>query len=50
MTLAGTTLTVNSALTFKPSFAGTKTVFLFGSTATTETGFQTAGTWITPGA
>jgi hypothetical protein len=42
-------LTVNAALTFKPAFAGSKTVYLFAYTASAATGFQTAGTWIVPG-
>jgi hypothetical protein len=42
----GNTLTVNTALTFKPAFAGNKTAFLFAFTASAQTGFQTAGTWL----
>src|SRR5205807_183849 len=31
--------------TFKAAFVGSKTVYLFGYTASDNTGFQTAGTW-----
>jgi hypothetical protein len=44
-TIVGATLTLNSSLTFKPAFAGLKTVFIFAYTATANTGFQTGGTW-----
>jgi hypothetical protein len=44
-TMVGTTLTLNASLTFKPAFAGAKTVFLFAYAATASTGFQTGGTW-----
>jgi hypothetical protein len=50
-TIAGTMLTLNASVTFNPAFSGNKTVFIFAYTATTNTGFQTGGTWtVTTGA
>jgi hypothetical protein len=44
-TKVGNTLTVNLSLTFKAAFSGPKVVFIFAYTATSDTGFQTGGTW-----
>jgi hypothetical protein len=46
--LSGTILTMNVSLTFKPAFAGNKTVFIFAYTVTSDTGFPTGGTWNVP--
>jgi hypothetical protein len=43
--LAGTNLTLTVSLTFQPSFAGNKTVYLYAADATTNTGFLAKGTW-----
>ena len=48
VTSIGNILTVNSSLTFRPAFSGGKTVYLFGYTASSSTGFQTSGTWNVP--
>jgi hypothetical protein len=45
VSIAGSTLTVNASLTFKPAFTGPKTVFLFAYTTTAFTGFLNAGAW-----
>jgi RHS repeat-associated protein len=47
-TFAGTTLTLNLAMTFKTGFAGAKTVFLSASSGADATGFQTRGAWTVP--
>ena len=43
--LAGTNLTLTVSLTFQPSFAGAKTVYLYAADAVTNTGFLAKGTW-----
>jgi hypothetical protein len=49
--LAGNTLTLNLAMTFKPAYAGAKSVFMFGADAGgTNSGWQTRGTWTAPSA
>jgi len=47
--VAGNRLTWNLALTFKPAFAGAKTVFMFGTNGTANSGWQNRGTWTVPG-
>jgi hypothetical protein len=46
----GNNLTVNAALTFKPAFAGNKTVYLDAEDTpnSLSSGFQTLGTWTVP--
>jgi glucose/arabinose dehydrogenase len=47
--LSGTSLTLNLALTFKPAFSGTKTIFMYGANAASvNSGWQTRGTWTAP--
>jgi hypothetical protein len=47
-TANGTTLTLNIALTFKPAYAGAKSVFLYGAAMNANSGWQTRGTWTVP--
>jgi Metallo-peptidase family M12 len=47
---SGTTLTVDLALSFTPSFAGTKNIYLYAlDKANADSGWQTKGTWTIPG-
>src|SRR5262249_45784360 len=47
---SGTTMTLNLAVTFKASFAGGKSIFMFGANANgTASGWQTRGTWTVAG-
>ena len=49
MTLSGSTLTLNLAMTFAPSFAGAKNVYLYAASASgMASGWQTRGTWTVP--
>jgi hypothetical protein len=42
----GTTLTLNLAVTFKPAFAGTKNIYMYGTNAgNVNSGWQTRGSW-----
>jgi hypothetical protein len=43
--LASNTLTLNLALTFKPAYAGAKNVYMYAADASTNSGWQTRGTW-----
>ncbi len=45
---AGTVLTLNLALTFQASFAGTRNVYLQAANASGSTGWQQRGTWTIP--
>jgi Viral BACON domain len=46
---SGNTLTLNVALTFKPAFAGQKTIFMNAkNSAGGERGYQNLGTWTVP--
>jgi hypothetical protein len=42
------TLTVTLAMTFKPAFAGTQSVYMFASNGTQTSGWQSRGTWTVP--
>jgi hypothetical protein len=47
---SGTTLTLNLAVTFKPAFAGTKNIYMFGASATIgNSGWQDRGDWVVEG-
>ena len=46
--LAGNTLTVNLAMTFKASFAGAKNIFMYGAVGSTATGWHDRGDWTVP--
>ena len=49
VSLSGTTLTLNLAMTFSASYAGAKNVYLFGANiAGVNTGWQDRGDWIIP--
>jgi Beta-propeller repeat len=43
--LSGTSLTLTVALTFQPSFAGDKTVYLYAADSGSNTGWVARGTW-----
>jgi hypothetical protein len=47
--LAGNTLTLNLAVTFKAAFAGDKSVFMYATNGSQNSGWQTRGTWTVPG-
>jgi hypothetical protein len=48
-TLSGNTLTLNLAMTFRPSYAGTKTIYMFGQSASgVSSGWQSRGSWTIP--
>ena len=48
-TPSGNTLTVNLAMTFKPAFAGAKSVFMYATNALgANSSWQTRGTWTVP--
>ncbi len=44
-TPSGNTLTVNAAMTFKAAFNGAKSVFMYATNGTDNSGWQTRGTW-----
>jgi hypothetical protein len=45
----GNTLTLNLAMTFAPSFAGAKMIFMFAANGTgTTSGWQSRGAWTVP--
>jgi hypothetical protein len=47
---SGTTLTLNLAMTFKPAFAGTKNIYMYGASATIgNSGWQDRGDWVVEG-
>jgi hypothetical protein len=44
--LAGNTLTLNLAMTFKPAYAGAKNIYMYGADISgANSGWQTRGTW-----
>jgi hypothetical protein len=45
---SGNTLTLTLAVTFKPAFAGTKTIFIYATNGTQTSGWQTRGSWTVP--
>jgi len=45
---SGTTLTINLALTFSPSFDGAKNVYMYAQNATLGSGWVQNGTWTVP--
>ena len=45
VSLAGSTLTLNVSLTFRPGFGGAKTVYLYAADAGANTGWVARGTW-----
>ena len=45
---SGNTLTLNLALTLRPSFAGQTTILMEASDGTLTSGLQTRGTWFVP--
>src|SRR5262249_46294533 len=46
--LGGNTLTLNLALSFAPSFAGTKNIYTYGANVSANSGWQARGTWTVP--
>jgi hypothetical protein len=48
VTSSGTTLTLNLAMTFKPSYAGTKSIFLYGANASVASGWHARGSFTIP--
>ena len=46
--LAGNTLTVNLAMTFKASYAGAKNVYIYGAAGGAASGWQDRGDWTVP--
>jgi hypothetical protein len=46
----GNTLTVNLAVTFAPAFAGAKNIYMYGASSSSNSGWQTRGTWTVPSA
>jgi hypothetical protein len=48
VSLSGTTLTLNLALTFTSNFSGTKDLYLFARNASANSGWQDMGDWIAP--
>jgi hypothetical protein len=49
--LSGNALTLNVALTFQPSFAGTRNIYMYSSDAAgVSSGWQLRGVWSVPGA
>jgi hypothetical protein len=46
---SGTTLTVTLPVTFRPAYAGTKNIYMYGANAVLNSGWQTRGTWTVPG-
>ncbi|HLK46938.1 MAG TPA: hypothetical protein VKT49_02320, partial [Bryobacteraceae bacterium] len=45
---SGNTLTLNLAITFSQSFAGTRNIYLLVENTSTVTKWMTAGTWTVP--
>jgi hypothetical protein len=50
VSLSGNNLTLNLALSFKPSFAGTQNIYMYVQNATVASGFTQEGTWTVPAA
>ena len=48
LSMSGTTLTLNLALSFTPSFAGSKNMYMETQNATLASGWVQRGTWIVP--
>jgi uncharacterized membrane protein len=46
--LSGTSAALNLAMSFTSSFGGTKDVALYGLGGSSNTGWQTLGTWTVP--
>jgi hypothetical protein len=44
-TTAGTTRTLNLAVTFKPAFAGAKHIYMYGTNGSASSGWQDRGDW-----
>jgi hypothetical protein len=50
VSMNGNTLTLNLAMTFKPTFAGAKNIYLYGADVSgPNSGWQELGTWTVPG-
>ena len=49
VTLAGNTLTLKLAVTFKPAFAGSKDIHMYAYAGTASSGWHDRGDWIVPG-
>ena len=49
VTLAGSTLTLNLAMTFKPAFAGSKHIYMYAGAGAAVSGWQDRGNWTVPG-
>ena len=49
VTLSGTTLTLNLALSFTPAFAGSKNIYMYVQNATLGSSLTQEGTWTVPG-
>jgi hypothetical protein len=50
VSMNGNTLTLNLAMTFKPTFAGAKNIYLYGADVSgPNSGWQQLGTWTVPG-
>jgi hypothetical protein len=47
---SGNTLTINVAITFKPSFSGAKNFYQYAAGSSSNSGWQTRGTWTVSGA
>jgi len=46
VTISGNTLTLNLAMSFKPAYAGAKSIYMYGANAANvNSGWQTRGTW-----
>ncbi|MGB6943685.1 MAG: SBBP repeat-containing protein [Bryobacteraceae bacterium] len=50
VTLSGTTLTLNLALSFTAAFAGSKNIYMYVQNATVASSLTQEGTWTVPGA
>jgi uncharacterized membrane protein len=48
VTLSGTDLVLNLAMTFKPMFAGSKNVYMYAAGSSANSGWQTRGAWTVP--
>ncbi len=46
--IAGNTLTMNLAMTFKPAYAGVKNIFMYAASPGTNSGWQDLGDWTVP--
>jgi hypothetical protein len=49
VTLAGNTLTLNLAMTFKPAFTGSKNIYMYAFADTAVSGWHDRGDWTVPG-